>query len=133
MGCRRARAYASDIRGVLPSVRIMLPIDMKNLSGREVISMLVLSFWSVQGSRFKVEGASKAYPNVDPDISMYCPKVLIGPLGPAPNRMILKPPKLSFSNPASNKHVCLWGLTKDEAHDQANGWSDKMRGQHWDF
>lgn len=34
----------------------------------------------------------RAYPNVAPDPSMYCPSVRITPLGPAPYRMMLTEP-----------------------------------------
>ncbi len=33
-----------------------------------------------------------AYPKVAPDPSIYCPSVLITPLGPAPNLMMLTEP-----------------------------------------
>lgn len=50
----------------------------------------------------KVPGSRvEAYPNVAPDPNMYCPRVLIGPFGPAPYRIILNPPvpDLSFLDP----------------------------------
>lgn len=43
MGCRLARAYASVTYGELPSVRMTLPIDMKNLFARTAVSVAVLS------------------------------------------------------------------------------------------
>lgn len=42
-----------------------------------------------------------SYPNVAPEPSMYCPNVLMGPLGPAPYRMMLKPPMERLSNATS--------------------------------
>jgi hypothetical protein len=43
MGCRLARAYASAMNGELPSVRITLPIDMKNLFDISTASVAVRS------------------------------------------------------------------------------------------
>lgn len=39
MGRRLARAYASFTRGEFPSVRITLPIDMKNLAMKNESAM----------------------------------------------------------------------------------------------
>ena len=43
-----------------------------------------------------------SYPNVAPEPSMYCPSVLMGPLGPAPYLMMLKPPIERLSNAPSS-------------------------------
>lgn len=86
IGCRRALANASAEYGDLPSVLITLPIDMKKLAMKRQHH-----FPTLTGSMIS------AYPNVAPDPSIYCPSVLIGPLGPAPYLMILNPPSSPFS------------------------------------
>lgn len=77
--------------GEKPSVLMTLPIDMKNLVPDlpSVRSYFVADLFAL----------SMAYPKVAPEPSMYCPKVLIAPFGPAPYLMILSPPLQSISAP----------------------------------
>lgn len=84
MGCRLARAKASAVMGEEPSVRMTLPIDMKNL-----IPDLASIRSFLNGDPFAL---FVAYPKVAPEPSMYCPKVLIAPFGPPPYLMTLTPP-----------------------------------------
>lgn len=84
-GCLLARAYASVIVGDDPSVLMTLPIDMKNLNDTLKSALSGLE-----------SGQTQAYPNVAAEPNIYCPNVLMTPLGPAPNLMILKPPIFSF-------------------------------------
>ena len=84
MGCRLARAYISSTMVDLASVLITLPIDMKNLTACQSCSLPYAD---------KINHVEELlYPKVAPEPSMYCPRVLIGPLGPAPYLMMLKPP-----------------------------------------
>ena len=64
----------------------------------------------------------RTYPNVAPDPSMYCPRVLVTPLGPAPYLMMLKPPIL-FQHCGYRCGILQASRTKYEAHDQANGYT----------
>lgn len=95
IGCRLACAKASIADDELPSVRITVPIDMKKLSRRIAISTELDSEGCAR--QREMQAPETTYPNVSPEPSMYCPKVLIGPLGPAPYLMILKPPSVCFS------------------------------------
>lgn len=72
IGSLRARANASMYPGG-PSVRITLPIDMKNL--REDRSNQYTD---------NLEKTRQAYPKVAPDPSMYFPNVRMIPFCPAP-------------------------------------------------
>ena len=96
MGCRLARANASVAKGELPSVRITAPIDMKKLSSKIAIS-IQLDSERYAGQR-EGQDLKPTYPNVAPEASMYCPNVLIGPLGPAPYLTMLKPPSVCLSS-----------------------------------
>lgn len=83
-GLRCARAKASATMGD-ESLRMTLPMDMKKL------------FSKTQGVLARQERDpeaenSVAYPNVDPDMSMYWPSVRMIPLGPAPPRKICTVP-----------------------------------------
>ena len=81
-GRRLDRAKASAACCETESVLIMLPIDMKKLEGR--------------GTSARVYGGVRLgkgqYPNVAPDPTIYCPKLLITPFGPAPYLMMLTEP-----------------------------------------
>ena len=65
----------------------MLPIDMKNLSQSKALAD------QHSAHTQSIEHVLVKYPNVAPEPSMYCPNVLIGPFGPAPYLIILKPPR----------------------------------------
>lgn len=68
----------------------------------------------------------ESYPNVAADPSIYCPKVLIGPFGPAPNLMILKPP-------AGQLHIDLRdkveGHTEKKPHNKTNSYNSNVSGR----
>lgn len=72
-----ARLYASSMMGD-ESERMTLPIDMKKLG--EALADVELG------------GPGAAYPNVAPEPSIYCPSVLMIPLGPAPYLKMLTVP-----------------------------------------
>ena len=73
-----ARLYASSMMGD-ESERMTLPIDMKNLGS------------PISESRSWVK-PGRSYPNVAPEPSIYCPSVLMIPLGPAPYLKMLTVP-----------------------------------------
>ena len=83
-------------KGELPSVRITDPIDIKKLSSRMGVSIELDSNRRTRQS--EAQGLLPTYPNVTPEPAMYCPKVLIGPLGPAPYLMMLKLPSFRLSS-----------------------------------
>lgn len=66
-------------------------------------------------------GPRRSYPNVAAEPSMYCPKVLMGPLTPAPYLIMLKPPILFSAGPPNKQSVAM--LTKDEAHNQPHSFT----------
>ena len=64
------------------SVRMVLPMDMKNLMQ-----------WSAQVP-LEDRQPVHSYPKVAPDPSIYCPSVLITPFGPAPYLIMLTDPTM---------------------------------------
>lgn len=93
-----------------PSVLITLPIDMKNLI--HPLKSALSGFESDQ---------TQAYPKVAAEPNMYCPNVLMTPLGPAPNLMILKPPGFLFLAMSSADLGILADMqTENKTHDQTN-------------
>ena len=53
---------------------------------------------------------------------MYCPKVLIGPLGPAPYLIMLKPPLFILVPFRLSEYGSCECGTIDETHDEPNGY-----------
>lgn len=94
-GRRRALAHASVANGELPSVRITLPTDIKNLAMTQVSAACALS----REDSLDMSGgdSAKPYPNVAPEPSMYCPSVLMGPFGPPPYLIMVNPPMCCLS------------------------------------
>ena len=90
IGRRCARKYISCILRSA-SERITLPTDMKNLlrSGQKTPTSIILC---------------AAYPNVAPEPAIYCPSVLITPLGPAPYRKMV-------TVPATVRNCSQYGLS----------------------
>jgi len=84
IGRRCALANASIAIGEL-SVRITDPIDMKKLP--RALGQQNSTDYERRSRRVCT------HPNVAADPTMYCPKVLITPAEPAPNRMILVDPE----------------------------------------
>ena len=88
---------------------------MKKLPSRMVVSVkLDLERCA---KRREAQGSQPTYPNVTPEPNMYCPKVLTGPLGPAPYLMMLKPPLICVSTCSIARHSDEERCTIDEAHD----------------
>jgi len=65
------------------------------------------------------------YPNVAADPSMYCPRVLIGPFGPPPYLMILKPPAYQLHTALREK---VEGRTEQKPHYKANSCKRNVSG-----
>lgn len=108
------------------SDRITLPIDMKKLRETRALASV-----PVPVSNWPPKGASP-YPNVAPDAPIYCPSVLMMPLGPAPYlKMLTVPGRKSVLRCDSRWGVGARGSSRllrirtvDEANDDTNSYSE---------
>ena len=109
--CRRCVLAKYSIAAGELSVRMTVPMDMKKLQGGSAHSC--------------IEKGRRTYPNVAAEPAMYCPSVLITPLGPAPYlKMFVAPSMVSVESRGRGVGFCC---TKYEANDDSHRCNTRKR------
>jgi hypothetical protein len=88
---------------------MVVPIDMKKLGGDV-------------STEVDENVAKMAYPKVAADPAMYCPSVLIIPLGPGPNLIMFVAPEIGIRRLMGCGNCVVEEHTEDESDDQSNSY-----------